>query len=83
MTTATFYCVRAKKDYGAPGQWGHFPKGAYMTKKEMRAGFATARLFPTRGKASQNAKVNSYMPEVADQFDEWFEIVPVEVQEPA
>lgn len=82
MTTVTFYCVRAKQAYGEPGQWGHFPKGAYMTKQEMRSGFATARLFPTSGKASQNAKVNSYVPTL-EPFDEWFEIVPVEVAEPA
>lgn len=81
----TFYVARAKKSFKLhPGGSSvyDFPKRAYLTQtKGFQKGFDTARLFPTEGKARQNIKVNSMVVNV--DLEEFFEIIPVVVPEPA
>ena len=87
----TFYVVRTKKHYCSHGDPSgpidvinrsfDFDKGWYLTLTKFAPSFATARIFPTVGKAKANIRQNSWIPGFPDWTD-WFEILPVEVKEP-
>jgi hypothetical protein len=89
----TFWAARSKQAYrnhhggppvDRPIQFAYeFDVGSYLTRSNgFQPGFAEARLFPTAAKAKQNVRSSSSVIKV-DDFDAWFEIVPVEVKEPA
>lgn len=85
MTKATFYVVRAKKDFRmwSYGQDSSFDilAGHYLSLTNMTPDWSEARFFPTVGKARTNLKVNRDILRVED-IDEYFDIIPVEIAEP-
>ncbi len=90
MSTLTFYVIRAIKDFsghgskiiGSPDNPYSFKKGWYAAREFVKP-FDKAKIFTSHGAASKYLKASSSLGGPGCNREDYFEIVPIEISEPA